>query len=196
MKSGDGVTVQVLRRLHHRVSNDGRTKNQLRQRFQVFVSHDGAQLPHAPERPVNGELGRIDDEEETFSWHIVEEPSEASDESIPWKLRGSNDANVQKAKEFLDGLITSMSDEGSCTGYLGVPTEHHHLVIGKQGQRIGIVRDETGCTIDVPKRGDGNDTIIIRGTREGVERAKEMIVESVEGGQHRSNGSSPQRSRR
>jgi hypothetical protein len=29
-----------------------------------------------------------------------------------------------------------------------------------------------------------------------VERAKEMIVESVEAGQYRSNGSSPQRNRR
>jgi len=162
----------------------------------VFVSHDGAQLPPAPERPINGTLGRIDDDEETFSWHFIEEPSESSDENIPWKLRGSNEANLQKAKELLDGLMASISDEGNCTGYLGVPPEHHHLVIGKQGQRIGVVRDETGCTIDVPRRGDGNDTIIIRGTRDGVERAKEMIVESVENGQYRSNGSSSQRTRR
>jgi polyribonucleotide nucleotidyltransferase len=88
-----------------------------------------------------------------------------------------------------------MREQGNCTGYLGVPPEHHYLVIGKGGQRIGVVRDETGCTIDVPRRGDGNDTIVIRGSKDGVERAREMIVESVENGLHRSNGANPQRRR-
>ena len=91
--------------------------------------------------------------------------------------------------------MLSVADQGNCTGYLGVPPEHHHLIIGKAGQRIGIIRHETGCTIDVPKRGDGNDTIIIRGVKEGIEKAREMIVETVENGQYRSNGSSPQRRR-
>jgi hypothetical protein len=183
------MIVQVPKKLHHRVSNDGRTKNQLRQRFQVYVSHDGVELPKAT---TNG-LGRIDDEE-TYSWHVTEDPSD-TDETIPWKIRGSNDTNLQKAKDFLESLISSMQDQGNCTGYLGVPPEHHFLVIGKGGQRIGIVREETGCTVDVPKRGDGNDTIVIRGNREGVERAKELIVEAVEEGKHRSNGASPQRRR-
>lgn len=49
--------------------------------------------------------------------------------------------------------------------------------------------------MDVPKRGDGNDTIVIRGSREGVERAKELIVEAVEEEKHRSNGASPHRRR-
>lgn len=152
------------------------------------------QVPQQPKYPVNGSLGRIDDEEETYSWHVVEDPSDSS-ETIPWKLRGSNDTNLQKAKEYLDELMLSMADQGNCTGYLGVPPEHHHLIIGKGGQRIGIIRNETGCTVDVPKRGDGNDTIIVRGTKEGIERAREMIVETVENGQYRSNGSSPQRRR-
>ena len=88
-----------------------------------------------------------------------------------------------------------MADQGNCTGYLSIPPEHHHLVIGKGGQRIGVVRVETGCTVEVPKRGDGNDIIVIRGSKEGVERAREMIVEAVKTGQHRSNGV-PQRTRR
>jgi polyribonucleotide nucleotidyltransferase len=92
--------------------------------------------------------------------------------------------------------MSSIGQQGNCTGYLGVPPEHHHLVIGKGGQRIASIRDETGCTIDVPKRGDGNDTIIIRGSREGVEKAKELIVEAVEEGQHRSNGNGSPRRRR
>jgi hypothetical protein len=205
VKSGEGITIQVPRRLHHRVSNEGRTKTQLRQRFQVYVGHDNVEIPPMTTAPTNGDLGRIDDEE-TYSWHVVEDPEETSEGTIPWKLRGLNDrasvtANLQKAKDFLDGLVSSMRDQGGCTGYLGIPPEHHHLVIGKGGQRIGVVRDETGCTVDVPRRGDGNDTIVIRGHREGVEKARELIVEAVDRGQHRgsnsgSNGSSPQRGRR
>jgi hypothetical protein len=176
------------------VSNEGRTKNQLRQRFQVYVGHEGAEIPSVATAPTNGDLGRIDDDE-AYSWHVVEEPSDSSDETIPWKLRGSNDANLQKAKDFIESLVSSMRDQGNCTGYLGVPPEHHHLVIGKGGQRIAVVRDETGCNVDVPRRGDGNDIIVIRGSRDGVEKAKELIVEAVESGQHRSNGGSPQRRR-
>ena len=197
MRSGDGITLSIPKCLHHRLSNDGRTKIQLRQKFQVYVGHEGADLPPLKSNS-NGVLGRIDDEEEQYSWHVMEEDSvDPSDDSIiPWKLRGSNDANIQKAKEFLENIISSLQAQGNCIGYLGVPPEHHHLIIGKGGARIGIVRDETGCTIDVPRRGDGNDTIVIRGSKDGVERAKEMIVELVEAGQYRSNGSSPQRNRR
>jgi polyribonucleotide nucleotidyltransferase len=158
------------------------------------------EIPFQTPAPVNGEaLGRIDEDEddETYSWHVVEDPEDTSTETIPWKLRGSNDGNLQKAKEFIENLLNSMQDQGNATGYLVIPPEHHHLVIGKGGQRIGVVREETGCTVDVPRRGDGNDTIIIRGSRDGIERAKELIVEAVEAGQHhRSNGASPQRTRR
>jgi polyribonucleotide nucleotidyltransferase len=158
------------------------------------------EIPFQTPAPVNVEaLGRIDEDEdeETHSWHVVEDPEDTSTETIPWKLRGSNDGNLQKAKEFIENLLNSMQDQGNATGYLVIPPEHHHLVIGKGGQRIGVVREETGCTVDVPRRGDGNDTIIIRGSRDGVEKAKELIVEAVEAGQHhRSNGASPQRTRR
>jgi len=196
VKSGDGITISVPRCLHHRLCNDGRTKVQLRQKFQVYVGHEGADLPPL-KSSSNGVLGRIDDNEERYSWHVVEDSVDLSDDStIPWKLRGSTDTNIQKAKEFLENMISSLHDQGNCVGYLGIPPEHHHLVIGKGGAKIGVVRDETGCTVDVPRRGDGNDTIVIRGSKEGVERAKEMIVESVETGQYRSNGSSPQRNRR
>ena len=69
-------------------------------------------------------------------------------------------------------------------------------MIGKGGQRIVSIREETGCAIDVPKKGDGNDIIVIRGSREGVEKARELIVEAVEEGQHRSDGNgSPVRRR-
>lgn len=199
MKSGDGVTIQVPKRLHHRLSNDGRTKNQLRQKWQVYLSHDGAQIPSSTKTPVNGAaLGRIDDDtEEPYSWHVEEEStSDNGDATIPWKLRGSNESNIAKAKAHIESLIAGMHGQGNCTGYLGIPPEYHHLVIGKGGSRIGVIRDETGCLIDVPKRGDPKDTIVIRGSKEGVERAREMIVETVESGQHRSNGSSPQRTRR
>lgn len=179
--------------LHHRVSNEGRTKSQLRQRFQVYVGHDGAEIPPVASAPVNGDLGRID-EEESYSWHVVQDPKH-TDETIPWKLRGSIEPNLQKAKEYIDSLISSARDQGNCTGYLGIPPEHHHLVIGKGGQRVSQVRDETGCQVEVPRRGDGNDIIVIRGTRDSVEKAKELIVESVEDGQRRSNGGSPQRRR-
>lgn len=188
------------KRLHHRLSNDGRTKNQLRQKWQVYISHDGTAIPPTTTpKPVNGTQSRIDDDntDESYSWHVEEEAPQSDDDTIPWKLRGGNESNVSKAKDHLEQLVASLRDQGNCTGYLGIPPEHHHLVIGKGGARIGAVRDETGCMIDVPKRGEGNDTIVIRGSREGVERAREMIIESVENApSNRSNGSSPQRARR
>lgn len=180
--------------MHHRLFNDGRIKNQFRQQFSVYISLDGNEIPPATSNTVNGAIGRIDDEEEMFAWHVVEDSTDSTDNTISWKLRG-NENNLQRAKDHINGLIASLREQGNCTGYLRVPPEHHHLIIGKGGQRIGSVRDETRCNIDVPKRGDGGETIVIRGTRDGVEKAKEMIVELVENGQHRSNGASPQRRR-
>jgi KH domain len=188
VKSNDGITVQIPRHLHHRVSNDGRTKNQLRQRYQVYVSYEGAQIPPATKPPVNGTLGRIDDDEQPFSWHVLEDAANPTNETIRWRLRSSNEANLLKAKTFLEDIVKSIPNGPLATGFLSIPSEHHYLIIGKGGQQIGQVRDKTGCTIDVPNRGDKNDVIIIRGCRNGVEKAKELIIEAVEQGQYRSNG--------
>ena len=138
------MTFQIPKRLHQRVFNDGRTKNQLRQRFQVYVSHDGVELPKVA---ANGDLGRIDEEEETYSWHVIEDPSD-SDETIPWKLRGSNEGNLQKAKDFLENLVSSVQDQGNCTGYLGVPPEHHHQHgRGSADDCVGRLSDRPGRQI-------------------------------------------------
>jgi KH domain len=189
--------VHVPRRLHHRVSNDGKTRNHLRNRLQTYVSHDGVEPPPAAQPPVNGTQGRIDDDEETYSWHVIDDTSETSEDTIPWKLRSNNESNLQKAKEHIEELISSLQDQGNCTGYLGIPPEYHHLIIGRGGQRIGHIRDETGCTVDVPRRGVESDIIVIRGNKDGVEKAREMIIDAVESASsHRSNGSGPNRSRR
>jgi len=170
-------------RLHHRVSNDGRTKNELRRRFQVHVSHDGVEIP--PPVRTNGAIGRIDEEEARYPWHVIKDPDESSDNSIPWKLRGQ-EINLQKARRYLEEIIESMGKLGNWTGHLSVPPKHHRLVVGSGGQRISQIRQETDCTVDVPRQGDENDVIVIRGSRDGIEKAKDMILESVENRSRRS----------
>jgi KH domain len=63
---------------------------------------------------------------------------------------------------------------------LKIPPAQHCLLLANGGQPINQIREQTGCTVDVPKEGDYDDTIIISGSRDGVEKAKKLIMESVE----------------
>ena len=61
-------------------------------------------------------------------------------------------------------------------------------MIGPGGRNINSIRDQTGCTIQVPnaksgKGGSGDgEAIEIVGTVEGCEDAKELVLEFVRNG--------------
>ncbi|KAF3492312.1 lysine-rich arabinogalactan protein 19 [Arthroderma uncinatum] len=197
LKDQQGETVEVPRHLHHIISDNGAFFRQLRNNHQVTVDHAGHKIPTRPSpaasesRNDSGSLPLITDSADTpidtFSWKIVEPnttaPSDSTTEptTIPWVLSGSPEA-VTKAKSLLNAAIQSAS-QPSCTGYLILPDpKTYRFVVGTGGSQINAIRARTGCRINVPKGQSSSEAIEIKGSKDNLEVAKEMILEAVKAG--------------
>lgn len=195
LKGQQGETVQVPQHLHHAISDNGSFFRRLRNDYQVTVDHAGQQPPAKPtavetrEGATNGtSLPLITDEQDaavdTHSWKIVENTpaGEETSATIPWVLSGSTD-NVAKAKAALDKALASATQQGA-TGYLILPDpKTYRFVVGQGGSQINTIRKKTGCRIQVPKGQAKGEAIEIKGTKEGLEQAKDLILEAVRNGQ-------------
>lgn len=77
-------------------------------------------------------------------------------------------------------MLELLKDE-AITEDVDVPKANHGRVIGKGGQKMTEIRDETHCIISVPGQSDKSSLISITGRKEGVARAKVLIQEAVAG---------------
>lgn len=190
-----GETVDVPRHLHHAISDNGFFFRRLRNDYQVTVDHAGQQIPPKPaaedsrSAATNGaSLPLITDDPsesiDAHSWKVVDntptvDPSQPA--TIPWILSGTGD-NVSKAKSALEKAIHSASQQ-SATGYLILPDpKAYRFVVGQGGSQINSIRKQTGCRINVPKSQARGEAIEIKGSKEGLEDAKDLILEAVQAG--------------
>lgn len=195
LKEQQGETVEVPKHLHHAISENGSFFRRLRNDYHVTVDHAGHQIPPKPSVDSrNGtndsaSLPLITDEPgaaaDAHSWKVVDNSSVAADPSqqstIPWVLSGSSE-NVSKAKAALEKAIASASQQ-SATGYLILPDpKTYRFVVGQGGSQINSIRKKTGCRIDVPKDQAKGEAIEIKGSKESVEQAKDLILEAVQAG--------------
>ena len=196
LKEQEGETLQVPRRFHHHITDNGAIFRRLRDDHKVTVDHGGHRLPQRPAAPnprgrANGgaEMPLITDDPSTasatdnYSWEVVEsggEPSEEeSAESIPWILRGPPE-NVAKARKMVEKALEN-AKKPSATGYLILPDpKTYRYVIGPGGSTINQIRKETGVKITVPKAGEKGEAIEIVGSRDGVHQAKDLVLEAVD----------------
>ncbi|KAL1882591.1 hypothetical protein Plec18167_003008 [Paecilomyces lecythidis] len=191
LKEQQGETIEVPRHLHHTISENGSFFRRLRNDYHVTVDHAGHQIPPKPSvdsrNGANGSsLPLITDEPgaaaDAHSWKVVDNSSVAADQStIPWVLTGSSE-NVAKAKAALEKAISSASQQ-SATGYLILPDpKTYRFVVGQGGNQINSIRKKTGCRVNVPKDQAKGEAIEIKGSKESVEQAKDLILEAVEAG--------------
>lgn len=192
-----GQTIMVPRSLHHIVSKNGALFREL-SRDGIRVDHNGQKPPpklksglRGPKgQPANGDLPLITDQpgEETYSWDIVsnQEGLDGDSGEIPWVILAGKDASeetVAKARQKIESLIEK-AREPQYTGYLILPDPRlHRHIIGQGGQTINSIRKASGCDIQVPNknsnRGDEGEAITIVGKREGVESARDLILEEI-----------------
>ncbi|KAK7701779.1 hypothetical protein SLS57_011619 [Botryosphaeria dothidea] len=194
IKEQEGETVQVPRRLHHAIADNGQFFRRLRNDLRVTVDHAGQQPPPRPTTAgasnirATGNAPLITDDpsdsKDTHSWQIVDNlPASDDGENgeIPWILRSNNSENVAKAKALLEKAMEEKSKPSS-TGYLILPDPKlYRFVVGPGGSQINSIRKKTGTKVQVPRGGDGNEAIEIVGSREGVEQARDIILELVKG---------------
>lgn len=200
VKDDGSETVQVPRRIHHIVSNNGQFFRHLRADHKVTVDHAGRQPPPKPagatRAQANGAeaLPLITDDQNSggkHSWAVVDFSGEIQEEGdIPWILRGSSD-NVAKAHTILERAIEqAQAQQQSSTGYLVLPDPRtYRYIVGQGGSQINSIRKQTGCKITVPRDQAKDEAIEIVGSRDGIERAKDIILGVVHNGGHGGNGS-------
>lgn len=191
LKEQQGETIQVPRSLHHTISENGALFRRLRNDHQVTVDHAGEQIPARPKaaesRDANDtSLPLITDDPastvDTFSWKVIDSSSEDGlTGTIPWVLSGKPE-NVAKAKAILEKAISTAS-QPSATGYLILPDPRtYRFVIGPGGSQINAIRKRTNCRINVPKDQAKGEAIEIKGPKESLEVAKDMILDAVKAG--------------
>lgn len=198
VKEQQGETVQVPRALHHSVANNGQFFRKLKSDTQVTVDHAGHSLPPKPAAPANaransGSLPLItDDADESaaaHSWSVVEQTS-SEEGDIPWVLRGSPEG-IEKAKKAIE-VALEQAKQQTATGYLILPDPRtHRYVIGQGGSKVNSIRKQSGCKITVPRDSGKGEAIEVIGTKDGVEKAKELILAAVQEGLRNANNRSP-----
>lgn len=196
VKNQEGETVQIPIRVHHRISDNGQFFRRLRTDHDVTVDHGGQQPPPRPapaqarSRMNGGALPLITDAPDSsdHSWELLDHNDDSSEDGeIPWVLRGQAE-DVAKARAMLEKALEQAQQQSS-TGYLILPDPRtYRFVVGPGGSQINSLRKQTGCKINVPRDQAKGEAIEIEGQREGVEKAKEMILELVKDGGNAGNG--------
>lgn len=189
VKRQEGEAVQVPRNLHHAVSNGGQFFRKLNRDHSVTVDHAGQKLPAKPAPPsaartTSGALPLITDDADAVadvhSWNVVENTSTEEGE-IPWVLRGTPE-NIEKAKAAIAAAL-AQAEEQNATGYLVLPDPRtYRHVIGQGGSKVNSIRKQSGCKITVPRDQAKDEPIEVVGSKEGVEKAKELILAAVRDG--------------
>jgi far upstream element-binding protein len=126
------------------------------------------------------------------------------DEIVSSDTRGGNSGNggngmamsqpSGRAPDFYQGAVGGSSGGGGggdrISEDIHVPSEAVGMIIGKGGETIKDMQNQTGCKINVtqPKNPDIEREIGLIGTRHAIEAAKRVIWEKVESVRHRDAG--------
>ena len=108
---------------------------------------------------------------------ILGEEEEADKDSKP---KATKEEILAKAAELVESRV-SLAQEPQFYGfvYASNPSKFSR-VLGYGGIDINLTRKRTGCIIEVPKKTEVvNDVIVIKGTKEGVEQSIELIKKKL-----------------
>ncbi|USW48165.1 Putative K domain-containing protein [Septoria linicola] len=189
-KDQEGETIAVPRKFHHIIADNGQFFRRLRNDHKVTVDHDGQRPPPKQAAPVpsrangGGAMPLITDEPSgnanSHSWETHSLHGSTEDGEIPWVLSGPSAEAVQAARAKLNAAI---ADAGKLDtiGFLILPDPRaYRHVIGPGGSEINRIRKASGTKIQVPRDQNQGEAIEIQGSKEGVQLAKDSILEVVQ----------------
>lgn len=188
-KDMEGETINVPRRFHHTIADNGQFFRRLRSDHKVTVDHAGQRPPPKPSTPTpsrsnDSAMPLITDEPSlntnTHSWESHDLHSSSDDGEIPWVLVGPSREAVAAARAKLDRALEE-ANKSDTMGFLILsdPRTYRH-VIGPGGSEINKIRKQTGTRIQVPRDQSKGEAIEIVGQKEKVEEARDVILEIVQ----------------
>lgn len=178
-----GETIQVPRKMHHSISNNGRFFRDVRSQYKVQIDHAGHKIPAKPtatESQSTAPLVTDDGSDDAIPhrWTITKASTEEG--NIPWVLRGSPE-NVVEVKALIEKQLAKTKTVDT-RGTLDLEdTSVYRFIIGTGGRTIENIRNESGCDIQVPRK-DSDKGITIVGSGDGVEKAKDLILGAIRDG--------------
>lgn len=188
-KDQEGESVQIPKKFHHIIADNGQFFRRLRNDHKVTVDHNGQRPPPKPSTPqanrANGTaMPLITDDpsvgENSHSWETHELYASVEDGEIPWVLSGPSPEAVASAKAKLAAALEEATGQDT-VGFLILPDPRaYRHVIGPGGQEINRIRNSTGAKIQVPRDQNKGEAISVTGSKEGVEQAKQMILDVVQ----------------
>jgi len=188
-KDQDGETIQVPRRFHHGIADNGQFFRRLRSDHKVMVDHNGQRPPPKPSAPApsrsNGSaMPLITDDPSasagSHSWESHDMHSSTEEGQIPWVLSGPSPEAVAAARTKLERALEEAANQDT-VGFLILPDPRaYRHVIGPGGAEINRIRKQTGTKIQVPRDQGRGEAIEIVGTKSGVDEARDIILEIVQ----------------
>ena len=153
----------------------------------MTIDHAGQQPPPktvGTSTNQNEPLPLITDDEpgdRGHGWSIQQgSPGSDAQGDIPWILRGSPE-NIAEAQTLIKKALDNAKTP-TAIGYLVLSDPStYRLVIGNGGSQINSIRKQTGCKINVPRSQEPGQAIEITGTKDGVEQARDIILDIVQG---------------
>lgn len=183
------ATVQIPIKYHHTIAGErGQFFRNLRDN-KVTVDHAGQRAPARPEpfsaRKADGALPLITDDQdgaESVSWATHSLHDGAPDGDIAWVLSGPTPEAVTKAQKKVETALADASKKDTI-GFLILPDAQrsYRLIVGPGGAEVNRIRSKTSCQIDIPNRDSNKEAIEIIGSKTGVEEAKQIILDIVNG---------------
>ena len=190
IKDQKGEALQVPRKYHQIISDNGQFFRRLRNDHKVTVDHGGHHPPPKstskgrPQTNGGGALPLITDDPDSIEnhyWDVIDGAEDTEEGEIPWVLHGSPQ-NVNQARTMLEKAIEqAKTQETQVTGYLVLPEPRtYRFIIGQGGSQINSIRRQTGCKINVPRDNSQGSAIEIVGGKDGVEEARDIILDVIQ----------------
>jgi len=176
-------TASVPLKYHHSVSQQGTFFRTLRS---IGVNVDHSKVPEKPaNRPrptTNGTAARIDEEaeaeEDGVEWQVVSNYQDAEEGDAEWTFKGRDAESLEQAQKHLAEALEHAKN-ASHVGYLTLADRSvFPRIVGTKGANVARLRAETGADITV---GREDNTIVIVGTEQALQEAKEAILKTANG---------------
>jgi predicted PilT family ATPase len=190
-KDAASTDIQIPLKFHHAIADNGQFFRRLRSDLKVSVDHKGTRPPQRPEalstRKAGSGMPLITDDagagasDDNVSWVVHNLHESAPEGDITWALSGASTESLDKAAARVKKALAD-AQKLTHAGFLVLPDpSSYRRVVGPQGSTINDIRTKTGTKIQVPKAQSGDEAIEITGTQDGVENAKEMILNAIQG---------------
>lgn len=177
------VELEVPEKYHILVSERGGIFKKLKTELNVEVVHGNqtkrtskltnASIPVPPEDAFGGE-----DEATKLTVSLVE--SSEKDETIPWRLVGSEE-NTASAAALINERLQLAKDADSRGWIFSNNPVLFSKVVGPQGARISQIRKEFNVFIIVPRKGDKHEQFIyLVGKQDAIEKALKKIIKLLQ----------------